>query len=667
MTQARKILIVEDEPIVQLHLQRLVTQAGHHVSGTASTAAQALEAAERESPELVLMDIRLPGDVDGIDAARMLCDRHNCGVVFASAYADSKTVERTMDIGAAGYIVKPFTDAEVRAAIGTAVAGRARVQQARERERSLSSLLAEQGRGVLMTDARGMISFADPKACHLVGWEPGEACGKDLLDVVRLVSDADAVDLRAAMARCFAEGRPDSLSQIQIVRRDGSRGIVELALDPVLSEAQGTSGLVVALRDPSAPAEPRAAVMPSADTRFGAGTRMVVYSHDTFGLGHLQRCRHLIRLLLERNPGLSVLLVTGSPVVHRYELPVGADYVKLPTVRKVGAERYEARSLVMSGPDIRTLRSNLMLRTVRDYKPNVLLVDHAPLGMNEEVRPTLEWLRRTGGCTTILGLRDIIDRPNAVIELWKERGIYEALRDLYDHVLVYGAQAIYDPVRLYEFPAEIAAKTHFMHYVSERGGPEADNAGADSLVAVSIGGGDGGADIVIGSFLEMLHRHRDDAALRGEIVTGPLVSPETQRRIREQAEGLPVVVREFVESTSALFARADLVIATGGYNTVTQLLAHARRAIVIPRILHRDEQLIRARRMAELGLLTCLHPDEVDPDCLFEAIRRSLATPEEPLAQGRATGVVPLDGAERVAAFCEGLMVTSSAQVGQDE
>ena len=133
MNEARKILIVEDEPIVQLHLQRLVVQAGHCVSGTASTAEQAIEAAEREAPELVLMDIRLPGEVDGVDAARVLCDRHDCGVVFASAYADAETVERSMSVGASGYIVKPFTDAEVRAAISTAVAGREHLRRARER------------------------------------------------------------------------------------------------------------------------------------------------------------------------------------------------------------------------------------------------------------------------------------------------------------------------------------------------------------------------------------------------------------------------------------------------------------------------------------------------------------------------------------------------------
>ena len=665
MTKPQNILIVEDEPIVQLHLQRIISDAGHRVSGTASTAQQALEAAEREVPELVLMDIRLPGSVDGVDLARTLCDRHDCGVVFATAYADPGTVERTEDIGAAGYIVKPFTDTDVRAAIRTAIAGRERLRRNRRRERSLSSMLGRRGEGVLITNEAGEITLADATAQRITGWESADARGRDVVEVLGLQAAPDAEDLRLAMASCLADGRPDSLSRFRIVRRDGRERVVDVEIDPIGEEGREASGLVVALRDRTLRSVGSRPARVEGVGRFGAGTRMLVYSHDTFGLGHLQRCRNLIRRLLERNPDLSVLLVTGSPAVHRYELPRGADYVKLPTVRKVGPECYEARSLSISGQKVLTLRSNLILRTVRDYQPNVLLVDHAPLGMSGEILPALEWLGRVGGCTTILGLRDIVDRPSSVVSLWKKQGIYDVLRDLYDHVLVYGSKKIHDPVSLYEFPAEVAAKTRFTHYVCETGPPTAPElraaVGGEPLVAVSIGGGDGGVETVIDPFLEMLRRHGSEIGFRSEIITGPLLPPEAQARVRQQARGLPVVVRDFVPSTTALFESADLVVSTGGYNTMTQLLGHARRAIVIPRALHRQEQLIRARRMMELGLVTCIHPEEVEPGRLGEEILRSLGDCNEPLTRGRAAGVVPLDGVERVADFCEGLTIGASA------
>ena len=76
------------------------------------------------------------------------------------------------------------------------------------------------------------------------------------------------------------------------------------------------------------------------------------------------------------------------------------------------------------------------------------------------------------------------------------------------------------------------------------------------------------------------------------------------------------------------------MISTAGYNTSTQLLRYARRALLIPRILHREEQLIRAERLSELGLVHTLHPDSITPERLYEALRAELAN-GEPLARGR--------------------------------
>ncbi len=669
---SRSILIVEDEPIVQLHLQRIVAEAGHRVSGTAATAAQAREAADREAPDLVLMDIHLPGGIDGVDAARQLRDKYDCAVVFATAYADSATLTRTASVGASGYVTKPFSNAEVRAAITTAFANHERLQQARERERSLASILVSMGAGILMTDERGAISFANLQAGRLTGCDAREACGRDILEVVHFSANTDAEEFRTAVSRSLAKGQRNTLSQLEITGRDGSERIVDVEVRPLVEQGRQAPGLIVVLRDRTRRKKRRVAA-PSGVTRaFGAaGTRLLVYSHDTFGLGHLQRCLNLVRALLARHPGLSVLLVTGSPVVHRFELPKGADYVKLPTVRKVGPERYEARSLLVSDSDIHTLRSNLLLRTVRDYDPNVLLVDHAPVGVNGEILPALEWLQRGGRCTSILGLRDIVDEPRSVVELWNAKRIYDVLRDLYDHVFVYGAPHVYDPVALYEFPDDVAAKTHFVHYVCDASDREraqpAPTRGSKPLVAVSIGGGDGGAEAVIGPFLEMLKRFRADIDFRSEVVTGPLVSSKLLQRFRQQARDLPVAIRHFVPSTTPLFRAADLVISTGGYNTTTQLLAHARRAVVIPRILHRHEQLIRARRMQELGLMTCLHPREVDPERLFRVIQGTLGNSDEPLTRGRARRVVPLDGAERVTEFCSNLRLASTPSLEEVE
>ena len=114
----RKILIVEDESVVRLHLSRIIAAMGHRLVGQASSAEEALACAASDVPDLVLMDINLKGERDGVSAARELVNLYGCAVVFATAFADDDTIERTEEAGAVGYVLKPFGERAVRAACG---------------------------------------------------------------------------------------------------------------------------------------------------------------------------------------------------------------------------------------------------------------------------------------------------------------------------------------------------------------------------------------------------------------------------------------------------------------------------------------------------------------------------------------------------------------------
>jgi len=535
-------MIVEDEMLVQLHLEQVVTRMGHDVAAMSTSGDDAIEKAARVRPDLVLMDINLPGSRDGITLARELRERFGCAIVFATAHADEDTLARTDSVAAVGYLVKPFTSTDVRAVVRTALA--------RPSEESVTP------------------RFDVPSLCSQTGFK----------------------------------------------------------------------------------AEKRA---------FGEGTRMLVYSHDTFGMGHLQRSLKLIRAVMAAHPQVSVLLVTGSPVVHRYELPAGVDYVKLPSVRKVGANAYAARFLDMTGAGVRTLRSNMLLRIVRDYDPNVLLVDHAPSGMQGELSEALEYLSERNQCRRILGLRDVTDDATNVRARWQKQGIYDLLDRCYDDVVIYGDRAFYDPVVEYGIPDAIGERVQYLGFVCDQNFPPvvpSRDATGRGKIAVSIGGGDGAVSMVL-DYLRMIERFGAKLDVDSEILTGPLISAEERKRIDGQAEGLPVVVREFMPSTSRFFAEADLVVSTAGYNTVTQLMCHAQRALLIPRVLYRREQLVRARRLESLGLVSCLNPIECSPDRLFEAVRAALSQNPAPLREGRNRSLLPLDGAERFAQFCGDLEV----------
>ena len=657
----QRILIVEDETIVQLHLKKMVTELGYAVVGTATTADEALTCAAETRPDLVLMDIRLPGDRDGIDAARELRRQYGLAVVFLTAYADQATVERTQEVGAVGYIVKPFSQPDLRAVLATAFTGHRALQSAQAGENTLSTILDSMGEAIVVTDMNGVVTFLNPRAAAMTGWSQKAVANRKFHEVVRVAQDGDAFHRLAAGS--LASGRPVSLPEIALLSRNDRRCSVNVKFEPLLDSDGTQRGQMVVLRDADRNKEPEAETGPVELRQFGAGTRMLIYSHDTFGLGHLQRCLNISRALISRFPGLSILLVTGSPAVHRYNLPPGLDYVKLPAVRKVGSRKYEARTLGMSNDGVLKLRRNLLLRTVCDYKPNLLLVDHAPVGMEGEMQPALEWLSKNTSCIKLMGLRDIVDDPLVVRDAWKQQGIYKVLEELYDHILIYGSAGVFNPVSAYGFTAALKAKTTFCNYIrefkskDESSEPVEDRSGDKPLVVVTIGGGDGAGEVVIGTYLEMLRDFRSRVDFDSVILTGPFVSPELARRFREDCRELPATLHEFVPSTSPYLTQADLVVSTGGYNTITQTLCCARRGLVIPRIMHRKEQLMRAEILEELGITTMLHPDNVTPQRLHEVVVSMLANPREPITEARKKHLIHFDGTDRLVDFCSRLTV----------
>lgn len=533
MVAKRRILIVEDDQIVQLHLRTIIEDLGYEVTDVAESYEQALSCAERLEPHAVIMDVRLSGSPDGIEAARALRERHGLDVVFLTAYADEETVGRAEGVGAAAYLVKPFSKPQLRAA--------------------LSTLFAR---------------HAGPRA-----------------------ADSDAK-------------RP-----------------------------------------------------------FGAGTRVAIYSHDTLGLGHLQRNLNLCWGLTARFPGISILLLTGSAVQHQYEMPQGVDTIKLPSVRKVASDRYEARSLSMGAANVRDLRSSLVLRAVQSFDPHVLLVDHAPIGMGGELLPTLEWLgAHRPDSVRIAGLRDIWDAPEKVARTWERQRIAGVLEELYTQIVIYGAPEIYDATREYAFPPALCAKTRFCGFVGRwRPGqdfrPAARERVGRPLVVVTIGGGDGAGEEVLGGWMRMLRERGGSVGFDSVLLTGPFVEPELAERLRLESQGLPVVVQGFVTSTREFLERSDLVVCTGGYNTMVETASFASRALVLPRRLHRDEQAIRARVFAEHGLVSTLDVSDAVPERLGALVDTLLADPARPLERARAEGRLPLDGALRFAEFCSRLEV----------
>jgi predicted glycosyltransferase len=373
------------------------------------------------------------------------------------------------------------------------------------------------------------------------------------------------------------------------------------------------------------------------------------YSHDTYGLGHLRRTLLLARHLRAYGP-LSQLVLTGSPLAHRFAFPDGADYIKLPAVVKRDAGRYESRILPLRFRHIRALRSEIALSAARHLRPDVLVVDNVPAGLKGELRETIAYLA-SSGCRLVLGLRDVVDEPTWVREQWERDGSYDLLTAAYDRILVYGRRDVCDVVSAYGFPEEAAAKTRFVGYLRpeirfdwDENGHRETQSGERVVLVMAGGGGDGFP--LLRSVLDAAAL-AEDGRLRVLLVGGPLMPEEDRRRIHELAAGRrSVTYVEFVEDLGRYLASADAVVSMGGYNSVCELLSSARPALIVPRVKPRREQLIRAEALASRGLVRMLHPDDLTPERLLDEIEDllDLAPPPPTITMdGLANAAAELD------------------------
>ncbi len=370
--------------------------------------------------------------------------------------------------------------------------------------------------------------------------------------------------------------------------------------------------------------------------------RVAMYSHDTFGLGHITRTLRLARATVEAIPNASVLVLTGSPIAHRLTFPQGVEYVKLPSVRKRGPETYVPRELGIPFWRLRKMRVRILRDALRLFRPHIFFVDNVPLGMKGEILPSLEDLKKHGTALH-LNLRDILDEPGIVRSQWAEDGTHDVLNSLYDEVHVFGDRSIHDSAAEYGLPA---CKTLFHGYIAppepaarERVLPTRRRNGLPSVL-ITIGGGEDGAEI-LRCALEAERRLDAVRRLKFDLVLGPLMGVEEAEVIRTTARGRGgVSACEFVEDLADFMPEYDLVVSMGGYNTLCEVMTRAQRSLVIPRIHPRREQELRARALEARGILTLIHPGELTPErfgtALAESLERGpvLPSPRAPRLEG---------------------------------
>lgn len=394
--------------------------------------------------------------------------------------------------------------------------------------------------------------------------------------------------------------------------------------------------------------------------------RVLVYSHDTFGLGNIRRMLEVARHLVASSREVSVLVITGSPMLHAFRLPERVDFIKLPCLARDVEGRYAARSLPMGLDDTVRLRANMIRSAVLDFRPDLVVVDKKPFGVEDELSGALEAMSGlVEKPSLVLLLRDILDGQAITSSVWRKNGYFDAIDTWYDRVLVVGSPEVFDLRREYQFPALAAAKVRFCGYIAREPGRQTRlqvrrRLGLDDhepYVLVTPGGGADGSrmvEVALAGILAQPAQWRP----RTHIVCGPEMPQETVARVMAMAQSQDwLTVETFNDDMMSLQAAADVVVCMGGYNTVCELLTCGRRAVIVPRVKPGVEQLLRAQRLSQMGLVSMVHPEDLTPETLVDALFQqidalygAMASPRLPARRGlerTSTALLELLGLSR--------------------
>ena len=396
--------------------------------------------------------------------------------------------------------------------------------------------------------------------------------------------------------------------------------------------------------------------------------RVVMYSPDSIGLGHMRRNAMIASEIVRQKPAASVALLIGSGAGAFFSVPRGIDTIKLPSVQKVATEKWESRSLNLSAHETLTVRAGLIRDVVRGFKPDLLVVDHLPRGVGGDLVPALQMIEDLAMPTlTVLGLRDIIDDPDVIRARWSEQGQYEFIDRYFNHILIYGEADTFDSASAYDLNRRVGCDISYVGYVCSGSDSGRQTRGIDvppseldglaswrsgEKIIVVAGGGGHDAFPMLSLAIEALTRMDGRKDFRAVVVGGPLMPDEKRTQLATRVQRLSRT--RFLSWTADCMdymAKADVAVVMAGYNSSLEALSTRANVVMIPRAGPSAEQRMRAGMLARRGLLSCIEPEDASTDLIFAAIQRALESPpREPHAaflNGAATA------AGRLIAICE--------------
>ena len=348
--------------------------------------------------------------------------------------------------------------------------------------------------------------------------------------------------------------------------------------------------------------------------------RIVLYSHDTMGLGHMRRNILVAQALTESHVNPTILLIAGAKEVGRFPLPENVDCFVLPAYHKTLDGSYKSRNLDLEDYELHELRANTILSVLQSFKPDVFIVDNVANGALGELTPTLSYLKTQTKTRCVLGLRDIQDE----LEMSKSQYLSteKAYHDYYDAIWIYGDPTIYDLAAESYFSADVVKKVSYTGYLDQCHRVNQGDAfhmnrkivklliPEKKLVVCILGGGQDGAKLA-----EAFVGVDFPENYQGVLVTGPYLPSHIRHRLFNVSHDKKNIhIFNFMKEPGYLIGKADRLITMGGYNSVCEILSLEKKSLIVPRVKPRMEQWVRACRLQQLGVVDVLHPDNISPE-----------------------------------------------------
>lgn len=382
-----------------------------------------------------------------------------------------------------------------------------------------------------------------------------------------------------------------------------------------------------------------------------ADHRILMYSHDTFGLGHLRRSRTIAHALVSHFPDLEVSIISGSPVVDAFWFHDRVSYIQIPAAQKLSNGEYSSGNSSHSLEETLAAREVIIREAAERLQPDMVIVDKEPLGLGREMLPTLRWAK-ANGTIAVLGLRDVLDAPELLQAEWERKQNAAFTEEIYDEIWVYGPGSFYNPLSSIDLHEQLLARTRYTGFLARSLPPTDDGTtrhfGSGYILVTAGGGGDGYELMAAALNAVKRNPNSDDRYL---FVLGPFMTERERFEITARASSVRnVEIVDFHVNVETLVANAAAVVGMCGYNTFCEVMSFDKPALFVPRTAPRREQSIRAHRAAEFGWVDVLDIEDAKNPSIFVAAIDRLKRNSLP---SQAVASPDLDGLSRVCALTE--------------